>query len=174
MLPDIVDSTSFRYVQVDNKYITSMTIKMLPENIYFLDVVKELPYNINYDFSMYINKIDPVKAINDITFNLGNIQGELESINKNQRNIDIVNKTKEDTMLLRRKIQVENQELYTLSLIITFYSVDLNQLNKTISSVKSKFYSKNIIIEIMNFRHLECYVSNLPIYLKNEKELLFS
>ena len=89
MLPDIVDSTSFRYVQVDNKYITSMTIKMLPENIYFLDVVKELPYNINYDFSMYINKIDPVKAINDITFNLGNIQGELESINKNQRNFHL-------------------------------------------------------------------------------------
>ena len=171
MLPDIVDSTSFRYIQVDNKYIASMTIKMLPENIYFLDVVKELPYNINYDLSMYINKIDPVKAINDITFNLGNIQGELESINKNQRNIDIVNKTKEDTMLLRRKIQVENQELYILSLIITFYSVDLNQLNKTISSVKSKFYSKNIIIEIMNFRHLECYVSKLPIYLKNEKYL---
>lgn len=171
MLPDVIDNTSFKYLKVDEKYIRSLSIKALPENIYFLDIIKDMPGTICYDLSMYISKIDPIKALNDITFNIGVVQSELDTINKNQRNIDVVNKSKEDAAILRKKIQIENQELYTISIIITFYSYNLNQLNKYISTIKSKFYSKGIISEVTNFRHINSYLSNLPLKIQNSKSL---
>ncbi len=171
MLPDIVDNSKFNYLKVNNKYIQSICVKSLPENIYFLDIVKDLPYNLEFDSSVFINKLDPIKTLNDITFSIGTAQSELYTINSNQRNIDIINKSKEDASLLRRKLQIENQEIYNISIIYTFYSYNFNQLIKTISSIKSKFYSKGIISEITNFRHLEFYLYNLPFNIKNNSLL---
>lgn len=171
MLPDIVDNTNFNYLKVNNKYIQSICIKSLPESIYFLDFVKDLPYNLDFDLSIFVNKLDPIKILNDITFNIGTAQSELNTINTNQRNIDVISKAKEDASNLRKKLQVENQEIYNISIIVTFYSYDLNQLIKNILSIKSKFYSKGITSEITNFRHLEFYLFNLPINIKNYKYL---
>lgn len=171
MLPDIVENTNFNYLKVNNKYIQSIYIKELPENIFFLDFVKDLPYNLDFDMSIFINKLDSVKILNDITFSIGTAQSELNTINSNQRNIDVISKAKEDASELRKKLQIENQEIYDVSIILTFYSNDLNQLFKNILSIKSKFYSKGISSEITNFRHLQFYLFNLPICIKNNKYL---
>lgn len=156
---------------MDNKFIQSISITALPENIYFLDIIKDLPNNINYDLSLFISKIDTIKALNDITFNLSANKSELSTISENQINIDIISKSKEDASILRKQIQVENQEIYSLSLIFSFYSFDFNQLIKVISAVRAKFYSKNISSEITNFRHLESYLYNLPLNIKKQNYL---
>jgi len=156
---------------VDNKYITNLCIKTLPETIYFSDIFKILPYNFQYDFSIFVNKIDAIKAINDITYNIGSTISDLKTISQNSRDIDIIDRTKEETLELRKKIQTENQEVYYLNLIITFYSYNFNELVKFLSEFKSKLYSKGILSEITNFRHKDAYLSNLPIYLKKPKLL---
>ena len=120
---------------------------------------------------MYVSKQDPIKILNNLTYNIGAVSSELNTINKSQRNIDILSMTKDESASMRKKIQVENQEIYIISLIFSFYSNDFNQLLKIIFSIKAKFFSKGISAEITNFRHLEFYLSNLPLTLKN-KELL--
>ena len=169
-MPNIIDNTNFRYVKVDDKYIVSLSVKSLPDTIFFLDIVKDFPIDLNYDASLYISKQDPIKVLNSITYNIGAVESELATINKNQRDIDILSKTQNDSAALRKKIQVENQEIYVFSLILTFYSYDFNSLAKIISSIRAKFYSKGINLEVTNFRHLEFFLSNLP--LENNKELL--
>lgn len=169
-MPNIIDNTNFRYVKVDDKFIVSLSVKSLPETIFFLDIVKDFPIDLNYDASLYISKQDPIKVLNSITYNIGAVESELATINKNQRDIDILSKTQNDSVALRKKIQVENQEIYVFSLILTFYSYDFNSLAKIISSIRAKFYSKGINLEVTNFRHLEFFLSNLP--LENNKELL--
>ncbi len=169
MLPDIIDSTNLRFLKIDNKYIMSISIKSLPDNIHFLDIMQILPSNNQYDLSMYVKKIDAIKAINEITYNIGTTISEISSINSNQRNIDIVSKSKEEAQELRKKIQTENQELYYINIIITFYSTDFNNLLKFLSEFKSKLYSKGIISETTNFRHKEFYLSNLPLCITNEE-----
>lgn len=169
-MPNIIDNTNFRYVKVDDKFIVSLSVKSLPETIFFLDIVKDFPIDLNYDASLYISKQDPIKVLNSITYNIGAVESELATINKNQRDIDILSKTQNDSAALRKKIQVENQEIYVFSLILTFYSYDFNSLAKIISSIRAKFYSKGINLEVTNFRHLEFFLSNLP--LENNKELL--
>lgn len=169
-MPNIIDNTNFRYVKVEDKFIVSLSVKSLPETIFFLDIVKDFPIDLNYDASLYISKQDPIKVLNSITYNIGAVESELATINKNQRDIDILSKTQNDSAALRKKIQVENQEIYVFSLILTFYSYDFNSLAKIISSIRAKFYSKGINLEVTNFRHLEFFLSNLP--LENNKELL--
>ena len=169
-MPNIIDNTNFRYVKVDDKFIVSLSVKSLPETIFFLDIVKDFPIDLNYDASLYISKQDPIKVLNSITYNIGAVESELATINKNQRDIDILSKTQNDSAALRKKIQVENQEIYVFSLILTFYSYDFKRIKKIISSIRAKFYSKGINLEVTNFRHLEFFLSNLP--LENNKELL--
>ena len=167
MLPDYIEVTDFRYIKVDNKFLISLNIKSLPDKIYFLDVINYIDKNIEYDMSIRYEKLDKMKVINDITYNIANIQSELNTINKNQRNIDVIGKASQDAQNLRRKIQLENQELYIINIVFTFYSDNLIQIQKIISSFKSKFFSKNIRSDITNFRHLEFFLYNLPLNLKN-------
>lgn len=77
-------------------------------------------------------------------------------------------KTKDDANMLRKKIQIENQEVYSIKIILTIYSYDLRELYKNLLSIKSKFYSKGIISEITNFRHLNYYLNNTPICLNKK------
>lgn len=165
MLPEQIDNTNFRYIELDNKYISSIVIKSFPEKIYFLDIIKDIKNDIDYDMSIYIKKLDAMKVLNDITYNIASSEGELYTINSNQRNIDVIKRANDDSKKLRRQIQVENQEIYDINIILTFYSYDLNQLLKILSSIKAKFYSKQIGTDITNFRHLEFYLSNLPLSL---------
>ena len=137
-----------------------------------MDVIKDIDHLVEYDLAMYINKLDPIKALNKITYNLSLSQSELHTINKNQRDVDVINKSSEDAKNLRKKIQIANEEIYSTNIIFTFYSSNLEKIFKIISAFKAKLYSKQIISEVTNFRHLEFYLSNLPLnirskYLKN-------
>lgn len=168
MLPDCIDATNFRYIKLDNKYVVSLSIKSLPDKIYFLDVINLIDKNVEWDMSIYCSKIDTTKMLNDITYNLTLLKSELSTINPNQKNIDVISRATQDAQNLRRKIQLENQEVYEISVILSFYSDNFNQIQKIISNFKSKFYSKMIKSDITNFRHLEFYLSNLPLNIKKE------
>ena len=145
-----------------------MHILSLPEYIFFLDFIKDVDKNLNYDMSFYIKKLDTYKILNDIRYTIGLSQSERKTSSSNQNNTDILDKSSKEAKELRRKIQIENQEIFNLNIIITFYSENLDTLYKVVSSYKAKLYSKNFISEITNFRHLQYYSFNLP--LNNNKE----
>ncbi len=123
--------------------------------------------------SLYISKQDPIKTINDLTFSIGVSKSEEKTINSNQRDIDIIQKAKEDASILRKKIQTENQEIYLIKIILTFCSFNLNTLHKNIQSVKSNFYSKGLMSETTNFRHLPYYLDNIPLNINNTESKIF-
>lgn len=168
MFPDCIDATNFRYIKVDDKYVISLMFKSLPDKIYFLEIFNSINKNIEYDMSVYIEKLDTTQVINTLTYNITNMQSEINTMNKYQKNIDIINRSSQDAQNIRKKIQLENQELYSISIILSFYSNDLFQLQRSISSFKAKLYSKRINSDITNFRHLDFFQSNLPLNLKNE------
>ena len=113
--------------------------------------------------SLYIKKLDAYKVLNDISYTIGRSESEKHTIKENQSNIDIIDRTSKEAKELRRKIQIENQEIYNLNITLTFYSDNIVNLLNILSSFKSKLYSKNFISEITNFRQLDYYLLNLPI-----------
>lgn len=168
MYPDSIDATNYKYIKVDDKYIVSLMLRSLPEKIYFLDVVQDIGKNIEYDMSIHIAKQDTIKTLNKLTYNITNLKTEINTINRNQKNIDVIYKAEEETIALRKKLQLENQELFKVSIIVTFYSYNLNQIQKIISSFKAKLYSRQIKSDITNFRHLDFFYTNLPINIKTK------
>lgn len=117
---------------------------------------------------MYITKLDPLNVLSKLTYNLALNNSELSTIKKTQRNIDIISKSSNDIEELRKKIQIENEEIYGINIIITFYSQDFNQMSNIFSKYRAKLYSKGIGVEITNFRHLEFYLLNLPLNNRNK------
>ena len=151
-----------------------MHILSLPEYIFFLDFIKDVDKNLNYDMSFYIKKLDTYKILNDIRYIIGLSQSERKTSSSNQNNTDILDKSSKEAKELRRKIQIENQEIFNLNIIITFYSENLDTLYKVVSSYKAKLYSKNFISEITNFRHLQYYLFNLPLNSNKEYSIFLT
>ncbi len=144
----------------------------MPEYIFFLDLINDIDKNIDYDMSIYIKKLDTYKVLNDITYTIGLSESEKHTTKVNQNNMDIINQSSREAKELRKKIQIENQEVFNVNIILTFYSEDLTALYKSVSNFKAKLYSKNFISEVTNFRHLNYYLSNLPLQ-KNNKYNIF-
>ena len=91
-----------------------MHILSLPEYIFFLDFIKDVDKNLNYDMSFYIKKIDTYKILNDIRYTIGLSQSERKTSSSNQNNTDILDKSSKEAKELRRKIQIENQEIFKI------------------------------------------------------------
>ena len=126
-----------------------MHILSLPEYIFFLDFIKDIDKNLNYDMSFYIKKLDTYKILNDIRYTIGLSQSERQTSSNNQNNTDILDKSTKEAKELRRKIQIENQEIFNLNIIITFYSENLDTLYKVVSRYKAKLYSKILFQKLL-------------------------
>ena len=161
--PSFIDNSNFNYLKVDDKYIASLVIYDYPVKIYFTQIINSIEKKYMYDVSIYIQKLDTLKVLKDISYNLSNYKSELKTTNKNQIDIDLLNKQQIDSKELRKQIQLNNEEVYKFNLFITFYSYNKDELFKIIKNFQSKLFSKQIYSNISNFRNLGSYILTLPI-----------
>ena len=162
-LPSFVDNTNFKFLNVDEKIIISITIHEYSKYTEFLQIMESIPKNMNFDIAMYIKKQDTEKILKELTYKISSSNAEIKTVNNNQIDIDIINNVKSDAINLRKEIQINNQEVFNLNLIITFYSNNFKELIYFIKSFQSKLYSKGLISNIINFRHLDGYILSLPL-----------
>ena len=119
-LPSFVDNTNFKFLNVDEKIIISITMHEYSKYTEFLQIMESIPKNMNFDIAMYIKKQDTGKVLKDLTYKISSSSAEIKTVNKNQIDIDLLNNVKNDAINLRKDIQINNQEIFNLSIIITF------------------------------------------------------
>lgn len=171
ILPSYIESLDFKYIKVDNKYVASLIVKDYPQKSFFLSIIESIPKNFSYDISIFLQKQDIMKVLKELTYYISSSSAEINTINKNQVDIDIINKSNDDAKNLRREIQINNEEVYNVSFFITLYSEDKNELLQVLKSFQTKLFSKQLVSIISNFRHLDVYLLNNPIN-DNNNELL--
>lgn len=171
ILPSYLENIDFRYINTDSKYMASLIIKDYPHKSFFLSLIEAIPKNISYDMSIFLQKQDIMKVLKDLTYYISSFSAEINTINKNQMDIDILNKSREDAKNLRKEIQINNEEIYNVCFLVTFYSNTKEDLFQIIKSFQTKLFSKQIISVISNFRHLDVYLLNIPIN-DNKNKLL--
>ena len=93
--------------------------------------------NININISIFYEKQDTTKTIRDLTYHIGNVGAEIKEINQNRQDIDIAAFTYNDAKYIRKEIQVNNEELYFLSIYIAVFSDNIKELEYSISKVES-------------------------------------
>lgn len=170
-IPSYIENTDFRYINVDNKYIASLVIKEYPQKSFFLDIIESIPKTFSYDISIFLQKQDIMKVLKDLTYYISSSSAEISTINKNQLDIDILSKSREDAKNLRREIQINNEEVYNVCFFITLYSNSKSEILQILKTFQTKLFSKQIVSIVSNFRHLDVYLLNIPVN-DNKNELL--
>lgn len=161
--PGFIDNTNFRYVNVDGKYITTVCIVKYPKRMCFLDFMKALPKDIEFDLSMFIKKQDTTRTLKELTYNISNSRAELKTTNNNQIDVDLLDKLTNDAKRLRYEIQINNEEIYHIYLYISINSYNKDNATYMINRLRSMLYSKMYEANILNFRHLYGYLYTLPL-----------
>lgn len=167
-IPEIIDNTHYNYLKVDNLYIKSLIINSYKKYIDFNELSKILPQNIKYDLAISVKKVNLSKILKDLTYKIGSTYNEIKAQNNNQIDFNLMNESKDEAIELRKKIQIDNEEVYDVKLIFTFFNSNLDILEKEISFFQNKIYSKGFNSNITNFRHLDFYLKTLPICKENK------
>lgn len=174
ILPDIIEDNSYKYLMVDNKYICSIYIKQYPKESGFLEIIDSIPKDVEYDISIYIQKQETYDVLKKISYQISNLRSELKDTRKNQLDLDIMEITTKDAKNLRREIQINNEEIFKINFQITFFHKDLENLFTLVKDFQNRLYSKQIISNISNFRHLDFYLNSLPYINQNNKKKISS
>ena len=165
--PSYIDNTDFRYIKLDDKYIASIIIYDFPKYNTFLSIIESIPKDIEYTMAIYIKKQDTYKILKELTYSISTSKTAKSS----QIDIDIITKAKDDANLLRKEIQINNQEIFYINFILTFYSNNSDELLKILKRFQSRLYSKQLYSKIANFRHLDEYILSLPLNRKDSNLL---
>lgn len=163
ILPNYINTKNFRNIEVDGKYISNVVVKRYPKKISFCQVFESLPTDIEFDISLIITKKDKNKILKDLTYKISSISSEIKTTNKNQIDIETLKKINDESLNLRKDIQVNDEEVYGVNLIFSFFDYDNVGLNYKVNGFKSKLFSKGIICNITNFRQEEFFLNTLPV-----------
>lgn len=169
--PSYIDNTDFRYIKLDDKYIASIIIYDFPKYNTFLSIIESIPKDIEYTMAIYIKKQDTYKILKELTYSISTSKSEIKTAKSSQIDIDIITKAQDDANSLRKEIQINNQEIFYINFILTFYSNNSDELLKILKRFQSRLYSKQLYSKIANFRHLDEYILSLPLNRKDSNLL---
>lgn len=169
--PSYIDNTDFRYIKLDDKYIASIIIYDFPKYNTFLSIIESIPRDIEYTMAIYIKKQDTYKILKELTYSISTSKSEIKTAKSSQIDIDIITKAQDDANSLRKEIQINNQEIFYINFILTFYSNNSDELLKILKRFQSRLYSKQLYSKIANFRQLDEYILSLPLNRKDSNLL---
>lgn len=164
IFPSYIKNVDFRFIELDQKYIASLIISGYPKNLCFLNFFEALPKDLRYDISIFIQKRNTMEVLKELTYNISSSGAEISTIHDNQIDIDLLKRSKDEAKELRREIQLNNEEVFSIAFFITFYSNQKESLVKILKDFKTRLFSRQIFSVVSNFRHLDVYLLNLPIF----------
>ena len=165
-----INTTNPRYIELDGMYYSGLIISNYYRNYSDLILKKLIDTNINMNISIFYEKQDPYKTIRDLTYHIGNVGVDLQTINKNRQDIDIAAFTYDDAKYIRKEIQVNNEDLYFLYIYLMIYSDSLKELKYLLNKVEGICQSNGMQPKIANFRQEQTFLSCGP-YMINEEDI---
>lgn len=156
------------YIKINNLYVSHIIIQDLPREINMLDLTKIIPKNIRNVTSINVSKLDVNEQIKKLSKVIIETNSELKSIKNNLASKDVIKKTNEEALELRRKLQVENEDIYNLNIYIGISDINIDNLKLNINKLISNLYAKGIYAKVANFRQDLVYLDSLPILNINE------
>lgn len=122
------------------------------------------------NISIFYEKGDTVKAIKELTYNIGNVGVEIKQGSENRQDSDIAFFTYNDAKYIRKEMQINGEELYFLYIYLNIFSKDKKELEYNLDKVDSILQSKGIQTRRANFRQEQIFLSCLPLA-ENNRDL---
>ena len=119
--PAYINTNNAKYLEIDGTYYSSILIINYYREQSDLILKPIIDTNINMNISIFYEKQDSYKVIKDLTYHIGNVSVDLQTINKNRQDIDIATFTYNDAKYIRKEIQVNNEDLYFLYIYLKIF-----------------------------------------------------
>ena len=159
-----------KYLEIDSLYYAGLIVVNYYREQTDILLKTLIETNINMNLCMFYEKQDSYKAIQDLTYHIGNVGVELRESNQNRQDIDIAAFTYNDAKYIRKEIQVNNEDIYFLYIYIEIYSEDIKDLEYQLNKIEGITQSKGMQTRRANFRQEELFLSCTPL-MENSKIL---
>ena len=110
--PSYVNLLNPKFIEIDNNYYSSILLTNYFREQKDLILKSIIDTNIDINISIFYEKQNTYKTIRDLTYHIGNVSVDLQTINKNRQDIDIAAFTYDDAKYIRKEMQVNNEDLY--------------------------------------------------------------
>lgn len=161
--PSYIDITNPKYIEIDGVYHSLLLIVNYNREHFDLVLKPLIDRNINMNISMFYEKADTYKIIRELTYHIGNVSVDLNTINQNRQDIDIAAFTYNDAKYIRKELQVNNEELYFLYLYLDIFSFDKKSLEFLLNKVEGIAQSNGLQTRRAYFRQEQTFLSCIPI-----------
>ena len=159
-MPSYISFEKPQYIEMEDKFCSGLYILDYAKKYNSLILKEILNLKIECYVNIYINKEDKIAAIKDITEYIG--IGEVEK-EKTKEEIDILSSVILDAKEIRRKLQLENDELHSICIYIMCKSKSKEELAKNIEYIKNKLFLSGMIAKKTNFRQKELFKVSMPL-----------
>ena len=166
--PLYINLTNPQYIEIDGMFFSSLLI--INYNRIFQELIFKniLETNENILISIYIEKNNQYKIIKEIARNIGNTAVDLEKINNSRIDIDIAESSLEDAKYIRKKMQLNNQQLLYFYTYITTYSKNKEELKNQINKIEEILQNSGLKSKKSYFRQEQAILANLPLNKNND------
>ena len=167
IFPLYLDTTNPKFLLLDNIYVSSFLVVNYNKEMDggFLD--KILSLGVDLTLSMFYEKQNSNEVIKKITYQLGNTGSDIKSSNENQMDMDVMSQIYNDAKLIRRQMQLEEEDFYYIYIYISIYSNSIKKLEFNMRRVESVASSIGLTLLRSNFKEEQSFLSSLPI-MKND------
>ena len=168
--PTYINLNNPKYLEMEDYFYSGIIIVNYAREQDDLILKSLIEANINMNISMFYEKGDTIKALKEISYNIGNVGVELNQFNENRQDMDIALFTYNDAKYIRKEIQIDGEEIYFLYIYLSIFSKDKKELEYNLDKVETILQSKGMQTKRSNFRQEQLFLSCLPLA-ENNSEL---
>ena len=170
ILPSYINLNNPNFIEIDNTYYSGIIIVNYYREQTELLLKNLIENNSNINISIFYEKQNTSKTINDLTYHIGNVGADIKSGNENRQDIEVAAFTYNDAKYIRKEMQLNNEELYFLYIYLNIFSEDEKELKYLIEKIEGIAQSRGMQTRKANFRQEQLFLSSLPI-MQNESAL---
>ena len=157
-----IDFENSKYVIVDGLYYGSLLVINYQREMEELFLDKILALDIDIQLSIYYQKLNSYDVIKELTYNIGNTGATIKTTNENQQDMEVAGSTYSDAKLIRKQLQLGEEELFDLTICIGVFANTETELETNLQRIESFAISSGLTTIRGNYRQEEALYSMLP------------
>ena len=153
----------YDHITIDGMYISTIVVIQYETNINILNTIQSLVGTEEIEISFQVKRENNFEILKKLTNIIAESKSEINSVSKNQIDLNLLDNIKNKAMQLRKKIQIDNEQVYMLSTYVVIKEKSVSELINKQKKYINMLYSKQIIAKPSNFRQKEGYIATLPL-----------
>lgn len=171
IIPDEI-AIKYNYIKVNSNYISTLYMNSIPKDIKVKDILCLQNTLNNSVISIYVKKINKIEMLKRLTEIIATNKSEIDIKSKNQQDVDIIDYQIIEAKELRKRIQIDNEDIYSLNIYISIIEGNESKVLLEQKKIENILYSTGFVFKPLNFRQKQGYLFSIPILY--EDKIIFS